>query len=109
MIVEGGSICALSLQINMGRVFYAKGINYYNLNGTINTRHAEVDEVQKLKKNKKNKKVNIIVVRVSGNKRFGCAKPCLNCINYMKENVIKKGYRIHRIYYSEDDEILHHL
>ena len=38
-------------------VFYATGVNFYNVDGTIKSRHAEVDCVQRLKYSNKRKKL----------------------------------------------------
>lgn len=76
------------------------------------TRHAEVDVIEKIKslyhqKEKKNrkklKKLNMIVFRT--NKKGDSimnAKPCKNCLNYMK-NIYKKGYKIQKIYYTDEN------
>lgn len=76
------------------------------------TRHAEVDVIEKIKslypqKEKKNhkklKKLNILVFRT--NKKGDSimnAKPCQNCLNYMK-NIYKKGYKIQKIYYTDEN------
>ena len=79
------------------------------------TRHAEVDVIEKIKplysgkeKNKckkvKNlKKLNMLVLRT--NKKGSClmnAKPCENCLKYMK-NIYRKGYKIQKIYYTDEN------
>ena len=74
--------------------FYETGINYYNVDSNyLKTRHAEVDVLQKLKPikiKKKLKKINLLVYRTNkkGNNLM-MAKPCINCLNYYKQNIKK--------------------
>lgn len=84
-------------------MFYATGVNFYNVDGTIKSRHAEVDCVQRLKYSNKRKKVNMIVIRTTPTKMLANAKPCCHCIKTVKQTLKKKGYRLHRIYYSDND------
>jgi hypothetical protein len=94
-------------------VFYEIGMNYYKVNNKcMKTRHAEVDVIEKIKslfdikkrKNRKKfKKLNMLVFRT--NKKGDSimnAKPCQNCLNYMK-NIYKKGYKIQKIYYTDEN------
>tara|TARA_A100001015_G_scaffold176143_1_gene195883 strand:- start:744 stop:1109 length:366 start_codon:yes stop_codon:yes gene_type:complete len=97
-------------------VFYGIGINYYNINNNcMKTRHAEVDVIEKIKplycgkernkckKVKNLKKLNMLVFRT--NKKGEClmnAKPCKNCLNYMK-NINRKGYKIQKVYYTDNN------
>ena len=99
-----------------GIVFYGIGINYYNINNNcMKTRHAEVDVIEKIKplycgkrKNKckkiKNlKKLNMLVFRTNKKGEYLMnAKPCQNCLNYMN-NIHKKGYKIQKIYYTNEN------
>lgn len=87
-------------------MFYAVGFNkyntdYYNKRDSI---HAEVDAVKKLKYSDNTKKVDILVFRTN-NKGNGCfmAKPCDNCMNCLYQNCFKKNYKIHRVYYTNND------
>tara|TARA_Y100000389_G_C17456576_1_gene518564 strand:+ start:2746 stop:3075 length:330 start_codon:yes stop_codon:yes gene_type:complete len=108
MTVLVDKTCAPSFLIKVGRVFYARGVNYYNLDGGIRTRHAEVDCVQKLKPSKKNKKISMLVIRSTPTQKLCNAKPCQHCIDTVFKVAIKKGYKIHRIYYSDcKGEIVH--
>ena len=87
-------------------VFYAKGINYYNVdNNLLKTRHSEVDAVQKLKPNsikfKNNfKELNLLVIRTNKQgSNLLLSKPCNNCIKYIKKYSKLKGYKINKIYF----------
>ena len=87
-------------------VFYATGMNYYNidLNGT--SLHAEVDAVNKLKSNSKNqkKKINVIVLRTNNKgDRFMMAQSCQPCLNYMKQELDRKNYKVHTAWYSNEE------
>ena len=88
-------------------VFYARGLNKYNVNGDIDTIHAEVDAVQHLPFTNKKKKIDILVIRTNkkGN-RLLMSKPCDHCLKYMIENVKRKGYTLKRIYYTENEKII---
>ena len=83
-------------------MFYAKGMNYYNVDSNHSTIHAEVDAVNHLRYTTKKTKVNLFVFRTNpkGN-RLMMAKPCDHCMNYIYANVERKGYRLHRIYYTD--------
>ena len=85
------------------------------------TRHAEVDVIEKIKplycgreRNKCKKvnnlkKLNMLVFRT--NKKGEClmnAKPCQNCLNYMK-NINKKGYKIQKIYYTNEEGYIENI
>ena len=89
-------------------MFYESfGINYYNVDNNIfKTRHAEVDALQKLKANTKPrlKKLDLIVFRTNkkGNKLM-MAKPCSCCLQYYKRNLHKKGYKLNKIYYTDEN------
>lgn len=74
---------------------YSYGINQYNIDFKFNTIHAEVDAVKKLKKNNKQKKVNMIVFRINKDEKQLCnAKPCINCIKTIQNELKKKNYRL---------------
>ena len=45
----------------------------------------------------------MIVIRTTSTKELANAKPCCHCIKTVIETLRKKGYRLHRIYYSDDD------
>ena len=96
---------ALSFQ-KIGHVFYAHGINYYNVDLKTTSLHAEADAIDKLKYNhkKREKKVNILVIRTNNKgDRFMLAKSCDDCMNYMRKGLIKKHYKLHRAWYSNDE------
>ena len=83
-------------------MFYGKGINYYNIDNKYRTIHAEVDAVNSLPITQKRNKVNLFVFRT--NKKgdvLTMSKPCDNCMNYITKNLALKGYRLHRIYYTD--------
>ena len=69
----------------------------------------EVDCVQKLKHSNKRKKLNLLVIRCMGDGGLGNAKPCQNCLNTVSKTIKKKGYRLHRIYYSNTEGNICHL
>ena len=37
------------------------------------------------------------------------AKPCNNCINYIHKNIIKKGFKLNRIYYTDIDSSIKYI
>lgn len=80
------------------------GINYYNINKKYISLHAEVNAVNNLVFTTKKKKINIFVFRTNkqGN-ILTMSKPCNQCIEYMCNNTLKKGYKIHNIYYTDFD------
>ena len=65
--------------------------------------HAEVNAVNNLPYNfkKKLKKVNIIVCRINNNKQLLMAKPCNNCVTYIKNKLIAKKYKLNRLWFSD--------
>jgi cytidine deaminase len=97
-------------------VFYARGINHYNVvkqhSNVVkrhSTIHAEVDAINHLRYTTKRTKVNLFVFRTNpkGN-RLMMAKPCEHCMKYIYTNIQRKGYRLHRIYYTDwDGDIVH--
>lgn len=91
-------------------MFYGHGINYYNVDKQHTSIHAEVNTVDKLKNTTKRTKVNLFVFRTNkvGN-RLTMSKPCDNCLNYIKENIPKKGYRLYKIYYVDFEGNLQQL
>lgn len=83
-------------------MFYGKGINYYNVDKNYRSIHAEVSAVDSLPFTDKRTKVNLFVFRTNkkGNV-LTMSKPCINCTNYIHRNLALKGYRLHRIYYTD--------
>ena len=68
--------------------------------------HAEQDAINKLKPLKYKKKlesINILVIRLSSKNKLQSSKPCANCIESMKNNPTKKGYKIQNVYYSDSE------
>ena len=56
---------------------------------------------------RKRKKVIVFVFRT--NKKGDSllmAKPCPNCMQYIQHNLYCKGYKIHRICYTDEDGII---
>jgi len=90
-------------------MFYASGYNKYNIDKNHNTIHAEVDCIQNLKYTKKKKKVNLFVFRTNPKgSELLMSKPCNCCMNYINNNLHKKGYKLHKIYYVNTlQEIVH--
>ena len=81
---------------------YGKGIIYYNVDKNYRSIHAEVDAVNNLPFTDKRNKVNLFVFRTNkkGNV-LTMSKPCDNCMCYIHKNMALKGYRLHRIYYTD--------
>ena len=87
-------------------VFYAYGINQYNIDYKFTSIHAEIDAVSKLKKSEKTKKVNMIVFRVNNSGSKLCmAKPCCNCIKGIKREFRNKNYKLkaNKCWYTDVD------
>jgi len=79
-------------------VFYVYGQNRYNVDLKYKSIHAEVDACNRLKKAKRNTKVDVLVFRrtLTGETLMN-AKPCSNCISYIKRNLTRKNYRLSKI------------
>ena len=76
-------------------MFYAYGINQYNIDFKFTTIHAEIDAVSKLKPSRKRKEVKMIVFRVNNSGTKLCmAKPCCNCVKGIKDGFNHKNYRL---------------
>ena len=87
-------------------MFYASGINYYNVDLKGTSIHAEVDAMNNLKPNYKSKpiKVNIIVLRVNNKgDRLLLSKSCEPCMKYMKQQLAFKHYKVHKAWYTDND------
>ena len=106
---------AASLWIN-GSVFYAKGINHYNVDCNNNlarkneSLHAEVDAINHLKYTYKKKKVNLLVYRTNkmGDQLLS-AVPCKNCYNHIIKELPKKGYKLNKIYYTTNSGTINYI
>jgi len=84
--------------------FYGAGINIYNIDKNYTSLHAEVHAVQNLNFTKKKTKVNLFVFRTNKTvSNLMMAKTCLKCINYINKNLTYKGYKLHRIYYTNEE------
>lgn len=44
----------------------------------------------------------MLVIRVSGKYKMQSSKPCAQCVKTMTSLPQKKGYKVHRIYYSNE-------
>lgn len=89
----GAFLNQLSYGENMYRNQYEKG-----------TIHAEANALMKLPhlpRKSRLKRVDLLVVRTSREGAMGCSKPCVHCINLMKNKLPEKGYTLHRVYYSD--------
>jgi cytidine deaminase len=67
--------------------------------------HAEHDAINKLKPlvvKKRQISINLLVIRLSKNNKMGISKPCTHCIQTMRNLPQKKGYKIKKVYYSDD-------
>ena len=110
----GSKSCVPPCCLKARRAFYAKGVNYYNYyefprkhnekrdqpRGTY-SRHAEVDAVLKLRPTRKRLKVNVLVTRTTSTKHFANARPCEHCESFIRSTLREKGYKLHRIYYTD--------
>lgn len=71
--------------------------------GTI---HAEANAVMKLPtlpRKSRLKRIDLLVIRTSRDGTLGCSKPCMNCINILKDRLPEKGYALHTVYFSNKD------
>jgi cytidine deaminase len=91
-------------------MFYARGINYYNVDKNHKSIHAEVNAINNLPFTKKRIKVELFVFRTNkcGN-TLTMSKPCGECMKYIYTNIELKGYRLYRIYYIDFDGNLHSI
>jgi hypothetical protein len=85
------------------------GINSYgDTDGKHPGIHAEIDAINRLpnfrnKHNAKhNKQINLFITRISKIAKIQNSKPCNSCIQKMKYLSNLKGYKIRRIYYTDD-------
>lgn len=46
----------------------------------------------------------MLVIRISGKYKIQSSKPCAQCLQTMVEMPEKKGYKVHRVYYSNENE-----
>ena len=86
-------------------MFYAYGVNQYNIDFKFTSIHAEIDAVSKLKPSEKRKEVKMVVFRVNNSGSKLCmAKPCCNCIKGIKHAFNHKNYRLkaNKCWYSNE-------
>jgi deoxycytidylate deaminase len=87
-------------------MFYAVGMNMYNIDGKFTTIHAEVDALLKLKPNKKKtpKKINMIIFRVNNTgTKLMMARPCCNCQKAIREILVQKNYKLKKCWFTNND------
>lgn len=90
----------------IGIVFYAFGMNRYNIDLKFKTIHAEMEAMNKLKKSEKTKKVNIVVFRINNAGTKLCmAKPCKNCVCGIKRTLEEKNYKLrgNKCWFTNED------
>ena len=88
-------VLTLAVLSTVGIMFYAYGINQYNIDYKFSSIHAEIDAVSKLKPSEKCKEVKMIVFRVNnGGTKLCMAKPCCNCVKGIKHAFNHKNYRL---------------
>lgn len=82
---------------------YAFGYNQYNMGKNFLSIHAEHHAINNLRFSKKKKKVDIIIFRICNKgENILCGAPCETCQKRMREGIIKKGYVLNRIYYTNE-------
>lgn len=98
--------CAAIFKQNKKRIFnvYSLGQNkYLSSDSSI---HAEADAIEHLKlksrKIKNLESVNLLVIRVTKTGLISNSAPCIHCLRKMAEEPLKKGYRIEKVYYSNE-------
>jgi len=84
---------------NNNIITYGYNIPLIKDNKIIDSYHAEELSILKLPYTRKNIKINIFVIRFDKNHEISNSKPCKRCIDKMKM-IFNKGYKIHRIYYT---------
>ena len=93
-------LCIISI------VFYAFGMNRYNIDLKFKSIHAEIEAMNKLKKCEKTKKVNLVVFRVNNSGSKLCmAKPCPNCVCGIKKTLKEKNYKLrgNKCWYTNEE------
>ena len=72
------------------------------MNNTIHAEEAAVYKLPTLPRNRPLKSVNILVIKTSKTGCWGNSKPCYNCICVMNNIAPLKGYRINKVYYTNE-------
>jgi hypothetical protein len=67
-----------------------------------------MDAVDRLRKSKKKtpQEVFLFVIRANRKGELKMSKCCEQCIIYMNNNVLKKGYVLSKVYYSNDCSLI---
>ena len=65
-----------------------------------------LSNLQPLPKKHHYKKVDIVVIRTSKTGIIGMSKPCIHCIVKMHTLAPQKGYRINKVYYTNECGVL---
>ena len=73
------------------------------MTNTIHAEQAVINKLPILPRNKHLKLIDICVVRINKPGCWSLSKPCIECVNYMNQIAPQKGYRIRRVYYSQED------
>jgi|TARA_B100000524_G_C23634537_1_gene364416 uncharacterized protein (UPF0333 family) len=99
-------VLTLAVLFIIGIMFYAYGINRYNIDLKFSTIHAEMEAVNSLRKSEKNVSIKMIVFRVNNSGTKLCmAKPCDNCVKGIRRTLRKKNYRLkgNKCFYTNED------
>lgn len=87
------------------RIFYelSRSENYYRYHKP--GIHAEYATIEKLpdRRNKKFISVDILVIRFNKQAEMKMSKPCYLCLRAMERKALRSGYRINKVYYSNDE------
>ena len=105
------SLCILrpfsEIEIEKSLTVFKMGCNQpvkIRMNGRIydSSVHAEVNACMRLPMmmKKRIEWVNMIVIRVVPSGKLCNSRPCRDCITYLQQHMIRKGYKIRRVYYS---------
>lgn len=89
-------------------MFYAVGVNEYNIDLKFNTIHAEVNAVRSASQQKKPKKVNMIVFRVNKKGEYVMSKPCNCCMRTISIELKNKNFKCNKIYYTTQEGNIKH-
>jgi len=82
-----------------------KGINHYITNRKYPSIHAEIDAISKLRPCK-NKiiRLNLVVIRLNPyTSELRNSKCCIECLYYLNKKLQRRGYKIHKLYFSDQN------
>ena len=99
-------VLTLVALFTIGIMFYAYGINRYNIDLKFSTIHAEMEAVNKLRKSEKNISIKMIVFRVNNSGTDLCmAKPCENCVRGIRRTLRRKNYKLkgNKCFYTDEN------